>query len=312
MGYSNNQGLISGQPPLLVFTLCLTAFGLTMVILAYVVGEQDVPNPDIQMDWNKFLKKVSSFKLCPVLNDTRTLNGGPLSRISHKALYNTETVLNSSHVVDESKSMSAVLSDVVHYASEEQFDRLEYVEVSARVQFKLIGKVHPSSFFQVSGKIKGSLLGFTGKYSSLVFNVSLSFISPVNNSCFEESCTSVWDVCLIMNIPSDLLYETKSPDRCDIKATSSPDILPAFFLDGKKSDSGDPSVASCLALDYKPNSKLTVMLSLHDRSIVNLHLMHTSYFMFVMVMTLVCYSLIRGRYRHPKSAHSHEKVPLDA
>jgi len=309
MGYSNNQNIISGHPPLLVFTICLTAFGLTMVILAYVVGEQDVPNPDIQMDWNKFFQRVSSFKLCPLMNDTRTLAGGPLSRSSVKALYNSESVLNSSsHVVDKSKSMSAVLSDVVQKASEEEFDRLDYVEVSARVQFKLLGKVHPSSFFHVTGKIKGSLLGFTGKYASLFFNVSLSFISPVNNSCFEESCSSIWEVCLIMNIPSELLYETKSPDRCDIKAINSPDIPSTFYLDGKNLD----SVTSCLALDYKSNSKLTVMLSLHDRSIVNLHLMHTSYFMFVMVMTLVCYSLIKGRYRHPKNAHSLEKVPLDA
>lgn len=49
MGYSLSQSFISGQPPLLVFTICLTAFGLTMVILAYVIGEQDVPNPDVQM-----------------------------------------------------------------------------------------------------------------------------------------------------------------------------------------------------------------------------------------------------------------------
>ena len=32
-----------------------------------------------------------------------------------------------------------------------------------------------------------------------------------------------------------------------------------------------------------------------DRSAINLHLMHTSYFLFVMVITLMCYALVRGR-----------------
>ncbi|KAK2161892.1 hypothetical protein LSH36_108g06046 [Paralvinella palmiformis] len=40
---------------------------------------------------------------------------------------------------------------------------------------------------------------------------------------------------------------------------------------------------------------LTVYLSLMDRSVINLHLMHTSYFLFVMVVTILCYALIRGR-----------------
>ena len=32
-----------------------------------------------------------------------------------------------------------------------------------------------------------------------------------------------------------------------------------------------------------------------DRSVINLHLMHTSYFLFVMMVTLFCYAIIRGR-----------------
>lgn len=45
-----------------------------------------------------------------------------------------------------------------------------------------------------------------------------------------------------------------------------------------------------------------------DRSLINLHLMHTSYFLFVMAMTLVCYALIRGK---PKQKQiSIEKVSV--
>lgn len=67
MGYSIGQSLISGQPPLLVFTLCLTAFGLTMVILAYVVGEQDIPNPDVQMVNVSDYYLIILIKICEML-----------------------------------------------------------------------------------------------------------------------------------------------------------------------------------------------------------------------------------------------------
>lgn len=99
-------------------------------------------------------------------NDTKLIGPlpvGPLPKTAHKALYSSEPVLNNSlHVVDESKSMSAVLSDVVHYASNKKFDSSDFIEISAKVQFKLIGKIHPNSYFQVNGKVKGSLLSFTG------------------------------------------------------------------------------------------------------------------------------------------------------
>ncbi|KAG8122897.1 hypothetical protein E2320_018290, partial [Naja naja] len=43
------------------------------------------------------------------------------------------------------------------------------------------------------------------------------------------------------------------------------------------------------------NPKLTVIVPDDDRSLINLHLMHTSYFLFVMVITMFCYAVIRGR-----------------
>lgn len=47
-----------------------------------------------------------------------------------------------------------------------------------------------------------------------------------------------------------------------------------------------------------------------DRSLINLHLMHTSYFLFVMVITLFCYGLIKGHPAKVKAFHAHlaEKV----
>lgn len=47
---------------------------------------------------------------------------------------------------------------------------------------------------------------------------------------------------------------------------------------------------------YALNLKLTVMVPNDDRSLINLHLMHTSYFLFVMgVITMFCYAVTKGR-----------------
>jgi len=247
-------------------------------------------------DWNNFFKHISHLKLCPVhSNDT---SYGPV----HKAY--TEAVLNtSSDLVDQSKSMSAALSNVVDSSEE-----VDFTEILMKVEFSLIGKTLPSSFFQVNGRVRGSLLSFTGKYASVLFNVSLNFLSSRKKVCSEGKCKSVWDVCIRMSVPSDLLFEAKNPDRCRKQVDSLIESRPTFILDSKDSYKNYLS-SPCLLLDYTPNAKLTDMLTLHDRSIVNLHLMHTSYFMFFMVMTLICYSLIKGRNRQHNN--SLEKALLE-
>lgn len=45
-----------------------------------------------------------------------------------------------------------------------------------------------------------------------------------------------------------------------------------------------------------------------DRSLINLHLMHTSYFLFVMAMTLLLYALLKGRPKLKAVSVIHEKV----
>ncbi|XP_054714993.1 transmembrane protein 248-like [Uloborus diversus] len=314
MGYNASQSLISGHPPLLVFTICLTAFGLTMVVLAYVIGEKDVPNPDVQMDWNKLFKKLSELKICPMQNDTQCMSGKFFSHRGKHGNHNSEFLANisSAHNADE-KIWEAVLSKVVEKGKSNKIDDSTFQDISVSVKFGLHGKVSPDSFFQSKGQVQGKLLGFTGKYAVHIFNLSLSFQSLQNKSCSSDQCHSLWEVCITMRLPSEVLPETKSPEKCKVVHYSNPDTHPStsYCIDNHTVDFAISS-DMCIDLDYTPDTKLTEMLSVHDRSIVNLHLMHTSYFMFVMVMTLICYSLIKGRYRHPKHSLSHEKLPLDA
>ena len=55
------------------------------------------------------------------------------------------------------------------------------------------------------------------------------------------------------------------------------------------------------------NTTIWFYLFQNDRSVVNLHLLHTSYFLFVMVVTLLCYAIIRGHNGYT-TTHAPDKV----
>lgn len=270
---------MQGQPPLLVFTLCLMAFGLTMVILAYVVGKFEIPNPDVYMDWNNFFAKISSFDMCILPN--RTVLHGNNSGVFNSISSNNATIINE-------KSMSAVLSKVVSY---DKSDDSDFSETSVTVSFQMPRKL-PLELSSFKGHLKGHQLGFSDKFSYHLFNISMNFDFVQNSSSGNEMAS--YDVCLTVNLPYTYLHEIKSPKMCKSK-DSSQENVPIYFskVRGTKE--------SCFVLGYSPDANLNEMLSFHDRSLVNVHLMHTSYFMFVMVITLVCYSIIKGKHRYAKT-----------
>ncbi|KAK8783145.1 hypothetical protein V5799_015495, partial [Amblyomma americanum] len=88
------------------------------------------------------------------------------------------------------------------------------------------------------------------------------------------------------------------PPKCFLEAVP-PSVSRQVFLQRSAADTGgrvNCSGGIWTSFLYKPDPELTVMLSYGDRSLVNLHLIHTSYFLFFVVMTLACYAIIRGRF----------------
>jgi hypothetical protein len=48
--FGNLKGLTTSRPPLVIFTLCLTAFALTTLSLAYFIRHSEtIPNTDLRM-----------------------------------------------------------------------------------------------------------------------------------------------------------------------------------------------------------------------------------------------------------------------
>uniref|UniRef100_A0A673X7B7 Transmembrane protein 248 n=1 Tax=Salmo trutta TaxID=8032 RepID=A0A673X7B7_SALTR len=68
----------------------------------------------------------------------------------------------------------------------------------------------------------------------------------------------------------------------------------------------------CKIFDSDTNVYLTLRICLSlqdDHSLINLHLMHTSYFLFVMVITMFCYAVIKGRPGKVRTTTNHDCCP---
>uniref|UniRef100_A0A131XRZ1 Putative conserved plasma membrane protein n=1 Tax=Ixodes ricinus TaxID=34613 RepID=A0A131XRZ1_IXORI len=308
----NLRAFALSHPPLLVFTSCLVAFGVTMVALAYIIGGTDLPNPDIDLDWNVFLTRLSELHYCV---GPRSPDGGggpderPLSLVNRAASVgppplppapNSTADVPRVKAVDRSKSLSALLPDLgASELAEEGPNVTVAVAVSATFFREALGA--PVLWH---GRAKGYMLGLSGKRAKeQLLMTLLLWPRSSNGSLSEQFCTGkhcrvVADTCLILQGPSNLLPKTKRPPRCFLEAVP-PTTSRQVFLQRSAADTGgrvNCSGGIWTTFLYKPDPDLTVMLSYGDRSLVNLHLIHTSYFLFFMVMTLACYAVVRGRF----------------
>ncbi|PSN49789.1 Transmembrane protein 248 [Blattella germanica] len=266
----NLKGFATSRPPLMVFTLCLTAFALTTLSLAYFIRHSDrVPNTDFHVDWNRFLKHLSNIDLC-VLPEN-------ITRPSDDEL--NDNIGNVSIAVKASLSLVQQLSTLPH-------------NITSVAGVLPVGEWSP-------------MCKTDGEISAL--NVSLTL--PQNLSQAD-------DVCVTFVGPRSLLPIVNDPPKCTplvIPQQGSLGRLIGRSRDaevlGEREDDDWCKSGTVMRMVYRSNPQLPVLLTGSDRSLINLHLIHTSYFLFVMAMTLVCYALIKGK---PKQKNILvDKVPLD-
>lgn len=276
--YGNLKGFATSRPPLMVFTLCLTAFAVTTFSLAYFIRHaENIPNFDIRSDWAGFLKYLSDQDLCVTIDE------------------NASIASNKSHTVADTETGDG------------------YGNVSIAVLASLSFVQHLNSLHNLS-MISGALA--VGEWDPLCgpdvppgtyLNVSLNL--PANLSQGQE-------VCVTFSGPRALLPIIRSPPACTPSPllangamaklsgrNRAPDALGERFEDDWCEE------GAAMRMDYRSSPELAVILTFNDRSLINLHLMHTSYFLFVMAMTVVCYALIKGKQKQ-KIVHI-EKVTLD-
>ncbi|XP_064459216.1 transmembrane protein 248-like isoform X2 [Ornithodoros turicata] len=303
MGIGQNlRSFAHGHPPLLVFMTCLTALGVTMVALAHIIGNTNLPNPDIDMDWNVFLTRLSELHFCvgPRSDATSFDVVQPVAKQNtSSAPGNSTSGVPGVKAVDRAKSLYALLPDIGAESLEDGPNVTVAVSVLATFFAEAV-----SSPVLWHGKVRGYMLGIPGKRSKEELHLSM-LLWPRNSNkapCQGKNCKVMVDLCLFLKGPSYLLPKTRRPPQCILHAVP-PSTNQRVFLQRSAADTGGK--VNCTGgrwtqFFYKTDPTLTVMLSSDDRALVNLHLINTSYFLFFMVMVLACYAVVWGRVRKTK------------
>lgn len=180
----------------------------------------------------------------------------------------------------------------------------------------------PLSMVHFTAPISGNMLGIKGSNSEERIFVTFTFPNNLSLSTCEEYVDTecrlhVINTCVTFSGPASMMPHTQKPqtsETCMAGADSLSDGLVRNMTAAALVVSS--SIHWCvqgarMTMQYSFDESLTVMLTQQDRSMINLHLMRTSYFLFVMVVTLFCYAMIKGRPGKMKTVHAvYDKVAL--
>ncbi|XP_052801123.1 transmembrane protein 248-like [Mya arenaria] len=289
----NLRGFISTRPPLVLFMLLLGIFAATLLSLAYIIKTGEYANPD-ETDWNDFLSSFKKVQFCMVPDGDNVISGS--EPIAHQ---NMKDVVSKVHdklpgAASKESTTTVTRHDVV------QISVPFWVEVQPTLDFVSI----PHNVSSFSTRMSGQLLGLQGADAESEFNVTMKLPFQWNASlCYsKEKCKIVKiKTCLVLEAPNHLFPQSRAPS-CSLNESvnSTSDIENQFRMVSKQRSLVRPLDMVCnsmpsFTVDHKLDPKLTIMLSLQDQSAINLHLVHTSYFLFVMVITLLAYASVKGR-----------------
>lgn len=278
----NLKSFTASRPPLVVFTICILLFAITLLSLESYFKRNEVPNYDIDYDWNTLLQGFSELEFCLLPNETQpetvttTTASSPLNATS------TPTATTSADLYEELEGFS-----------------LQNTSLSISVSFRAHTSSHSQLHFgstHLYSKFPTEELGIKGGseqvYVTLELNEPLKPLACKDSGCTSESLSA----CLTIRGPQYVFPKTRRPGTCNGTETSKPERVAKMQVKPSKAIDpvqwcNDGTVAKA-AHQFDP--KLTVMLSSAQRSIINMHLMYTSYFLFVMLITCVCYALVKG------------------
>ncbi|GLV36764.1 hypothetical protein CBL_02401 [Carabus blaptoides fortunei] len=137
--------------------------------------------------------------------------------------------------------------------------------------------------------------------------IKISFVIP--RGLNQTANVSKIDVCVLVTGPSAILLPISTQSKC--ASSSAVTHLVRGYISPKFPAKATEmcTEGSQATLTFKSNNHVALNLNSHDRSIINLHLFHTSYFLLVMAITLILYAMIKGK---PVVKHqSLDKMPLD-
>jgi len=280
--YENLKGFAQNRPPIIVFVACLGVFAIVLMSLAYYIKiTEEIPDPDIRQDWNQFLKRFSTLEFCIQHNASDPLAPLPTTTIAPSY---------SPHSIKERD-----IATTTSYDTTRNYSVSMQLTVTPTRDFIRI----PHNVTHVTGAITGDMIGLRGVAGKEEINVTMELPYEWNNTkCGVMGCEKIsFFACVHFQASIDV-FPKLSPTMCESLNDTGVEYY-TTMIPQKTTDvywSTFCRQRPIIHIQPSIDPALTVYLSIADRSVINLHLMHTSYFLFVMVVTILCYALVRG---HP-------------
>ncbi|XP_048757115.2 transmembrane protein 248-like isoform X2 [Ostrea edulis] len=301
--FENLKSFVKNKPPMVLFVISLGAFAVVLLTLAYIVKVKELPNPDLTKEWNKFFENFAEVEFCVLGN-------------------RTEDTISTTTEPKLSETLSKLHESVLHPKST---PRLED-EYTVNTSISMLIEVTPSqsdSFFNISNNVttllaavNGSELGLRGLASKMSVNVSMMLPIKWNEAvCTDKNCQKIQILtCINFQGPASIFPSRRHFGGCTstVGVTEGVSDYSSRMVGYPRSYSEENLCAHLprVTMKYKLDPTMNMLLTLEDRSVINLHLMHTSYFLFVMFVTVACYALIKGHpSTHKSKSGSYSEVP---
>jgi len=281
MGFSsplhNVKGFSASRPPVVIFVICLISFACATLAMALFIDHTEVViNPEIKGNWKKFLESLGSLSLCASVSDGN--QGSDYNEIFQ--------------LMDDSYNITG--------------KNMALITLQASVKLtRELKRLPANNIVAVSGSfdVEGPPKHCYDRVSTLT-SVNISFVIPEDLTESEAK-----EVCILVTGPIELLpfgvrssvcspsFVNKTITQFGSIRSTNPNKTDSFCREG-----------SSLRLNYSNELNEEFFLSKQERWIIYFRLIHASYFIFVIALTFICYSFIRGRQNH--SSSTIDKVPL--
>uniref|UniRef100_A0A4X1SVF8 Transmembrane protein 248 n=1 Tax=Sus scrofa TaxID=9823 RepID=A0A4X1SVF8_PIG len=298
---------ISSRPPLVVFMISVSAMAIAFLTLGYFFKIKEIKSPEMAEDWNTFLLRFNDLDLCVSENETL------------KHLTNDTTTPESTMTSGQARTSTQ---------SPQSLEDSGPVNISVAITLTL-DPLKPFGGYSrnvthLYSTILGHQIGLSGREAHEEINITFTLPTAWSSDdcALHAHCEQVvFTACMTLTANPGVFPVTVQPPHCVPDTYSNATLWYKIFTTARDANTK-------YAQDYNPfwcykgaigkvyhalNPKLTVIVPDDDRSLINLHLMHTSYFLFVMVITMFCYAVIKGRpskLRQSNPEFCPEKVAL--
>ncbi|KAI4559690.1 hypothetical protein MJG53_018216 [Ovis ammon polii x Ovis aries] len=280
---------ISSRPPLVVFMISVSAMAIAFLTLGYFFKIKEIKSPEMAEDWNTFLLRFNDLDLCVSENETL------------KHLTNDTAAPESTVTSGQARTSTQ---------SPQPLEDAGPLNISVAITLTL-DPLKPFGGYSrnvthLYSTILGHQIGLSGREAQEEINITFTLpTSWSSDDCaLHGHCEQVvFTACMTLTAHPGVFPVTVQPPHCVPDTYSNATLWYKIFTTARDANTK-------YAQDYNPfwcykgaigkvyhalNPKLTVIVPDDDRSLINLHLMHTSYFLFVMVITMFCYAVIKGR-----------------